>query len=164
MGLSGPGKEAMDTVILMADVKSKIGEARRRTMITKQQLKDIPYIDQRINSKLNQARELRERTLCVQGTNITTDRVQSSRHPDPMVLVDRLVDMEATINESIDNLIALRAEAAALFKSLPERDATMMELRYLEGLTWESVAERMNYSLRHIYKVHGNVLNRLFED
>ena len=133
-------------------------------MITKQQLKSIPHLDARINSKLNQARELRERALCVQSSNTTTDRVQSSRHPDPMVLVDKLVDAEAAINADIDELISLRAEAAAVFGSLPERDKTLMELRYLEGLTWEKVAERMSYSTRQVLRIHGDILISLFPD
>jgi DNA-directed RNA polymerase specialized sigma subunit len=133
-------------------------------MITKQQLKSIPHLDARINSKLNQARELRERALCVQSSNTTTDRVQSSRHPDPMVLVDKLVDAEAAINADIDELISLRAEAAAVFGSLPERDKTLMELRYLEGLTWSQVAERTGYTYRHVTKIHGKILFILFPE
>ena len=81
-----------------------------------------------------------------------------------MVLVDKLVDAEAAINADIDELISLRAEAAAVFGSLPERDKTLMELRYLEGLTWEKVAERMSYSTRQVLRIHGDILISLFPD
>jgi DNA-directed RNA polymerase specialized sigma subunit len=133
-------------------------------MITKQQLKSIPLLDARIDSKIAQARELREKALCVQSTSTTADRVQSSRHPDPMVIVDKLVDAEAAITAEIDQLVDLRTEAATLFKSLPERDCLLMELRYLEGLTWEKVAERMTYGIRQVLRIHGDILISLFPD
>ena len=34
----------------------------------------------------------------------------------------------------------------------------LLELRYLNGLTWEEVAERMNYTTRNIYNLHSAAL------
>ncbi len=34
----------------------------------------------------------------------------------------------------------------------------LLELRYLHGLTWEQIAERMRYSRRHIIRLHGSAL------
>ena len=131
-------------------------------MITREQLKNIPILNKQINSKIKQKEELWEMAMCVQSSNFTMERVQSSRHPDPMVLVDRLVDMEASINADIDDLVDLRTEAATLFKSLPERDCLLMELRYLEGLTWEKVAERMGKEVRQTFNIHARAINELF--
>jgi DNA-directed RNA polymerase specialized sigma subunit len=131
-------------------------------MITKEQLATIPHIDQMITSKHNQMVQLQEMALCVQSSNLLSERVQSSRNPDPMRTADRAMDMAAEIQEDINELLALRTEAAALFKSLPERDKTLMELRYLEGLTWKTVADRMNYSIRQIFNIHGSILSDLF--
>ena len=42
-----------------------------------------------------------------------------------------------------------------------EKARTLLELRYLHGLSWEEVAENMFYSLRWVMKLHRRALQRL---
>ena len=42
-----------------------------------------------------------------------------------------------------------------------EKARTLLELRYLHGLSWEDVAENMFYSLRWVMKLHRRALQRL---
>lgn len=127
----------------------------------KQEFKSIIFIDKKIESKIKQAEKLREMALCVQSTNTTTDRVQSSRQPDPMRLIDRACDMEAEINIEIDRLVDLKAKAETLIEQLPPREALLMELRYLEGLSWDKVADRLGYEQRKVYRIHGVALEMM---
>ena len=108
--------------------------------------------------------QLQEMALCVQSSNLLSERVQSSRDRDPMRTADRAMDMAAEIQEDINELLALRTEAATLFDCLSGRDKALMELRYLEGLTWRGVADRMNYSIQHVHKIHGRVIADLFHE
>ena len=130
--------------------------------MNKQELKEIPYTDKRIDSKLRQAARLREMALCERSINPSTDRVQSSRRPDPMRLIDRACDMEAEINIEIDRLVDLKAKAETLIEQLPPREALLMELRYLEGLSWGKVADRLGYEQRQVYRIHGAALEMMF--
>lgn len=42
-----------------------------------------------------------------------------------------------------------------------ERSRTVLRLRYLHGLEWAEVADRMFYSLRWVMKLHRRALKRL---
>ena len=37
----------------------------------------------------------------------------------------------------------------------------LLEYRYIHGLTWEQVAERMGYDLRWVHRLHGKALGQL---
>ena len=44
-----------------------------------------------------------------------------------------------------------------------ENEKTVLILRYKQGMTFEQVAEAMNYSWRHILNIHGNALAHFME-
>lgn len=45
---------------------------------------------------------------------------------------------------------------------LPDKEKTVLALRYLEGLTWEKTAEKMNYSsMQAVYKIHARALDMM---
>ena len=37
----------------------------------------------------------------------------------------------------------------------------LLELRYLEGKTWDEIAKAMDYDLRWIYRLHGKALKEI---
>ena len=50
---------------------------------------------------------------------------------------------------------------AALNKLNDERFRTILSLRYLDGRTWEYIADKMNYNLKWIYILHERALNKI---
>lgn len=50
---------------------------------------------------------------------------------------------------------------AALNKLNDERFRTILSLRYLDGRTWEYIADNMNYNLKWIYILHERALNKI---
>ena len=42
-----------------------------------------------------------------------------------------------------------------------ERFRMILSMRYLDGRTWEYIADKMNYELRWIYILHGRALNKI---
>jgi RNA polymerase sigma factor (sigma-70 family) len=64
---------------------------------------------------------------------------------------------EAKVAELTDAL--QRIETA--IESLQPRERTLIRLYYIDGLTWEEVAVKMNYTWRHTHRIHSNALNRL---
>lgn len=46
-------------------------------------------------------------------------------------------------------------------QALPPLDRTLLRLHYLEGKTWDEVAEALHYSLRHIHRLRAASLKKL---
>jgi len=68
----------------------------------------------------------------------------------------------ARYQELMVGILQERARLEARIDALPdERSRTVLRLRYLHGLDWADVADRMFYSLRWVMKLHRRALERL---
>lgn len=80
-----------------------------------------------------------------------------------------LSDYMAEAEKVLSKLEARRAEifeaytiidsAVQKIANLSERN--VMRYRYLLGYEWETIADRMGYGLRHVYRIHGDALAHL---
>lgn len=76
--------------------------------------------------------------------------------------MDKVDELERKITQAIDELADIRMEIEAVLGQL--EDDTLRELmkyRYIDGLTWEQVAEKMHYSWRHTCRLHGEALAKI---
>jgi hypothetical protein len=130
------------------DAKEYLGQAYR--------------IDQRINSKLEQAASLRE--LAAKATSTLTDMPKNaSRNVHSMDgLIAKLIDLETQINNDIDALVDLKRDIVMIIKIVrrPEYQI-LLELRYFCYKTWEQIAAEMDYDLRYIHKLHRRALEEV---
>ena len=106
--------------------------------------------------RIQQLRALAERRTAVYGR----ERVGGSGAADHrMDVVARIVDAERELDEQIDRMIALREEIRGIIGRVrDDRMRILLELRYLNGRTWEDVAEEMSYTTRNIYNLHSAAL------
>jgi DNA-directed RNA polymerase specialized sigma subunit len=75
---------------------------------------------------------------------------------------ERLERLEQDIQNEQDKLIPLLDDIRNIIESIEiVRHYEVMTWRYIVGLTWEEVAERMGYDIRHVTRLHGQALNRL---
>lgn len=128
-------------------------------MDAKQYLSQAYYLDKRINSKIEQVASLRE--LATKATaSVHAERVSGTRQRSPMEnAVLKLIDLENEINDDIDRLVDLKRELSAFIAEIDNHAyRIVLELRYLNGNTWEEVADVMGYDLRWIYRLHGKAL------
>ena len=128
---------------------------RREYDSTVEYLRRAQELNLRIDAgfeRIQQLRALAARRTALYGR----ERVQASMAADArMDVVARIVDAERKLDAQIDRMLALKEEIAAVIARVPdERMRGLLELRYLNGLTWEAVAERMNYTTRNIYNLH----------
>ncbi|MGN0619191.1 MAG: hypothetical protein ACI4J7_09250 [Ruminiclostridium sp.] len=124
-------------------------------------------IDTAINSKLEQLAELKCLATKVSPTNAESrgnggvnDRVGRT--------VARIIDLENKINDYIDRLVSAK-EAIAVVVSQTDNEVytVLLEQRYILHETWETIAEKMGYSLRHTTRLHKEALEyleRLYPD
>ena len=130
-------------------------------MNAKQYLKQITRLDNLIKSKLEQIEELRSlaEKVTVEAKLVKSYNKNSYQSDKVGDIVVKIVDLNNEINEYIDRLIDLKAEAVRLIDSLEDPDyRLLLNLRYINGYTFERIAVEMNYCYRWITKLHGRAL------
>lgn len=129
--------------------------------MTKEQLKDILTLNERINSKQRQIDELRRTAQSVQGIDYAKDRVQTSVSSAIENICMKIADMEIEIAKDIDELVDMKMQAKRVIDRLEGKYSLLMNLRYMECLDWNRVANIMKYSIDSVFRIHGEALEKL---
>lgn len=128
----------------------------------KEYLSQAFHIDKRIQSKIEQVSALNR--LATKATATYSDMPGSSTrnvHKMEDVLL-KIIDLEAEINEDVIRLVDTKKDIIHKIKSVDCAEyQTLLELRYLNYMTWEQIAVEMNYELRWLYRVHGRALDAI---
>lgn len=77
------------------------------------------------------------------------------------LLTERRERARKMAEEARDKLFALEEEVWRMISSLSEPDQSVLKYRYMDGMKWIEVAERMHYSERTVLYIHGRALNEL---
>ncbi len=127
-------------------------------MTAKEYLSQYKDLNDSINAKLEQVGELRRKAQTVSSGS--SDGTHSSTPHDRIgEITARIVDLEREINEDIDRSIDLQREIRAAIATVPEvRLRTLLEYKYINLLTLDETAVRMNYSYPQICRLHGRAL------
>lgn len=127
-------------------------------MTAKEYLSQYKDLNDSINAKLEQVGELRRKAQTVSSGS--SDGTHSSTPHDRIgEITARIVDLEHEINEDIDRSIDLQREIRAAIATVPEvRLRTLLEYKYINLLTLDETAVRMNYSYPQICRLHGRAL------
>lgn len=128
-------------------------------MTAKEFLEQVRYVDQAIDSKLEQVQKLRNEST--KATSLVSDMPRSSS-PNLQRLEDtiiKIIDLEHEINRDIDWLVDLKKAARVSINAManPE-ERLVLELRYLCYKTWPEIAEAMDISESTVYRTHGLAL------
>ena len=73
--------------------------------------------------------------------------------------VDDVIDLERRMERQIAEMCRIKMEVMDAIDGV--QDATcrvVLELYYLDGMSWEQVANRMHYSVRNVQLIHGKAL------
>ena len=126
--------------------------------MNKDDLKEIIYLNDRINSKFRQLRELRLTREGVKGIDYSRDKVQTSVTSTIENTIIKIVDYEEEISKDISKLIDMKNKVRKQINKVNGICGTVLEMRYLECMRWEEIAYRLHYDIRHIYRLHGQAL------
>lgn len=84
----------------------------------------------------------------------TSDKVQGA--------VVEIVQLEEKLKTLVDELQEKQTEIKSLLENIPRDDfRDVLWYRYVCGLDWTDIAERMNYSFRYTLYLHENALKSL---
>ena len=126
-------------------------------MTAKEYLGQAFFLDQRINSKIEQLSSLKN--LAARTTAGYSD-MPGSRNKDGFErTMIKIIALNREINNEIDRLIDLKAELTHRINSVEDiEQRTLLELRYLCFKSWEDVAAGMHYTVRYIHMLHSRAL------
>lgn len=131
-------------------------------------LKEIELLDTRIDVKQSEVTALRERATSVTQT-ISEVRVVTSCPEGKMSrAVDRLVDLQAEINDDIDRLVDYKRKVQKVLDKMGNPDyIRVLYKRYFERKPWKKIAEEMNVESRTAQRYEEQALPlfmRLWEE
>ena len=73
-----------------------------------------------------------------------------------------MVDVHDELKRETDRLLEKSRKAEQIIRLLPDQKQRMiLQLRYLCGMKWEDIADKLHYTLRWIHKVHREALEAL---
>ena len=131
-------------------------------MTAKDYLSQAFHIDQRISSKLSQVMRLREAATSCTATLTDMPRPDSPSRQQMADTICKIVDLEREINEDIDRLVDLKAEARRAINAVSDPDQQLiLELRYLCYKPWNEIMRELGYSEPTIYRLHGEALKKI---
>lgn len=127
--------------------------------MNKEELREIIYLDDLINSKLRQIENLRASRFSIGSMSFKPDKVQKTdfrNHQEELIV--KLIDLESDITKDIDKLVDMKTLAKISIDKLNGPYRLVMSMRYLECMKWKEIAYRLNYSVQAVYKIHGQAL------
>lgn len=128
-------------------------------MTIKEYLNRARYLDREIDAKLDH--QARLNSIIYKATNTLSDMPGSvSRDVTKRErAIAKVIDLEKEIDSQIDELVDAKREIMQLIEQVPKKEyKLLLEMRYVNLYTWEKIAEQMDITIRHVYRLHGSAL------
>lgn len=124
-------------------------------MTAQQRLEDIRKLDELINAKLAERTRLRELATAttakpMDGMPFTNTGTVNQKIQD---IVIKLVMLEEETNALIDRYIDEKQEIVRVIEMLPEREYGVIHRYYIQGMTWEQVADDIGYCTTQVWRI-----------
>ena len=129
-------------------------------MTAKEFLRRARSVDRRVDEASERVERLRERLEAGRMSRLTG--MPRGGSGDWTQTADRLIELEQAVNQRTRELVRWKLAAIDAIRAVEEpRLAEVLELYYIDGFTWEQVAERMGLDLRWVYRLHGKGLQKI---
>ena len=116
-------------------------------------------LNERIDRLLEEQSRWRERALKITPTLSQSPGGGGNGSPIERPM-DKVLEIDAEINREIDALIDLRRDIQGAIEKVPDENLQLLlTYRYINGLSFEKIAEKMNYCERQIYRKHEEALS-----
>lgn len=126
--------------------------------MTKQDLQQLYWTKKNIKQLEDRLLELE-----TEATRVTTQLTKDPKGPRQLEdkqseLVIRIIEVQDEINRQLETAYEHMAKIEKVIENLPAREAYLIRLRYLELKRWEEICVEMNYSWKHIHRIHSDAL------
>lgn len=129
-------------------------------MTAKEFLRRARGIDRRVDEATERVMRLRARLEAGRMAQISD--MPRGGNSDWTETANALIDLEKDTNAKIREMVKVKRLAMEAIEAVEEiRYREVLELYYLNGYTWEKVAEQMGYDQRWVYRLHGKALRKV---
>jgi hypothetical protein len=127
-------------------------------LTAKEFLRRARSVDRRVDEAQERVKRLRARLEAGRMSSVTG--MPRGGGSDWTETADRLIELEQVVNQRTRELVRWKLAAIDAIRAVEEpRLAEVLELYYIDGLTWEQVAQRMGFKdVRWVYELHGRAL------
>lgn len=130
-------------------------------MTVKEFLRSVREQDSLLRAYEQELEDLRRRAYNISSPKLG-DKIQSNHLATLDEIVDKLDSQIEKVNATWDELIDKRNQAKALIDKVEDGSGRCVLYRYYILIqSWEQIAVEMNYTIRWVYKLHGNALQDL---
>lgn len=161
---------SLNTVIIfwiLVSLEAAAGEVRQKDCQEVEKLTKKEFLNQYrnieiiIGSKLDELAKTRERAEKTTQT-LSPDKVKSESSGGLEVSIEKIIGLEMEIAKEIESLNIVRIKIEKAISSINDYGLeSILRLHYINGMSWEKVAVKMNYSYRHTTRLHGIALQKL---
>ena len=96
------------------------------------------------------------------GADYQLVRSAGEDNPELAQAVRQIANLTRDLIRQRSKLTALRQSIGAAIDSVSDdRLKELLRLRYIDGMTWEKIAEQMNYSCMQINRLHSKALSQI---
>ena len=79
-------------------------------------------------------------------------------------VLEKILALEKQILQEIDQRITLQTDIHTAIERVSDgKERLLLRYRYIDFLKWEEIADKMNFSLRNIHRLHSRALSGLQE-
>lgn len=129
-------------------------------MSTKEYLGRIEKLRRQINNKLREVWQLKTLVSSIQAVSTDKMSVRSCGSNDRLgESVAKIIDAEKEAYEAIETYIEERKQIIAKIDSLDNAVSyDVLHRRYVQGMTFERMADEMSYSVRQVLRVYSDAM------
>jgi len=127
----------------------------------KAMLREYQALEGRIQRLLEEKARWRAKATAV--SPVYSDMPRGGGRSDKVArATEKILEVEAALEEEIDAQVALRRRIERGVRGLEDgRFRDVMRRRYIDGGTWERIAEDMHYSTMQVCRLHTAALERI---
>lgn len=141
----------------MANARYTMGNEEK-----KEYLKQYRKACKKLKTLQEQAESLQEVQSSAKVQRISDMPKGHSGQSDLSDIIVKFEELQRKINDKIKESLALRLEIENAILTVEDTEEEMvLKMRYIEFRHWEDIAKAMRYSIRHVYRIHGQALRDL---
>lgn len=126
---------------------------------TKKYLQQPGILNKAIQTRLQQLHELKEKRFCIQATDYSKDKVQSSVSGDSLEkLISKIVDLERETDKLVDSYIDVKWEIIRKIEKLPKKQREVLLLKYIDEESISEIAFELNLSTNRIKQITNDAI------
>ena len=129
-------------------------------MTAKEFLRRARAVDRRVDEATERVERIRAKLEAGRMSSLTG--MPRGGAKDWTETADRLIELEQRVNAQVRAMVRWKLAAIDAIDAVEEaRLREVLELYYIDGFTWEQVAQRMELDPRWVFRLHGKALLRV---